>query len=163
MVWFAKIKWFDLDVSKMNLFCKNKPSGGKMIQICQIRLYFNWFLVWLQFAHFGSHLVMLVQFELLLICWHKSLKRGRLKGKCALGPFLSVFVIKCPTHHFQLTCLLWVWAQVKRKQIEVIKSKWGELEDQKCNLFKTNMEMWFECLDKLHTSSPIFSALCFGY
>jgi hypothetical protein len=24
----------------------------------------------------------------LLMCWHKSPKRGRLKGKCAIGPFL---------------------------------------------------------------------------
>jgi hypothetical protein len=32
-----------------------------------------------------------------LLCWHKSPKRGRLKGKCALGPFLSILVIKCPT------------------------------------------------------------------
>jgi hypothetical protein len=27
-------------------------------------------------------------------------------GKCALVPFLSVLVIKCPTHHLELTCLL---------------------------------------------------------
>jgi hypothetical protein len=26
-----------------------------------------------------------------LMCWHKSPKRGRLKGKCALGPFLVYF------------------------------------------------------------------------
>jgi hypothetical protein len=26
-----------------------------------------------------------------------------LKGKCALGLCLSVLVIKCPTHHFELT------------------------------------------------------------
>jgi hypothetical protein len=32
-----------------------------------------------------------------LLCWHKSPKRGRLKGKCALGPFISILVIKCPT------------------------------------------------------------------
>ena len=32
-----------------------------------------------------------------MLCWHKSPKRGRLKGKCALGPFLSILVIKCPT------------------------------------------------------------------
>jgi hypothetical protein len=30
-----------------------------------------------------------------LICWHKSPKRGRLKGKCALGHFYIVLVIKC--------------------------------------------------------------------
>jgi hypothetical protein len=29
------------------------------------------------------------------LCWHKSPKRGRLKGKCALGPFLSILVIEC--------------------------------------------------------------------
>jgi hypothetical protein len=29
-----------------------------------------------------------------------------LKEKCAIGPFLSVLVIKCPTHHFGLTWLL---------------------------------------------------------
>jgi hypothetical protein len=27
----------------MNLFCENKPSGGKKIQICQILDLFNWF------------------------------------------------------------------------------------------------------------------------
>jgi hypothetical protein len=31
---------------------------------------------------------MLLHFELLLMCWHKSPKRERLKGKCALGAFL---------------------------------------------------------------------------
>jgi hypothetical protein len=30
-----------------------------------------------------------------LLCWHKSPKRGRLKGKCAFGPFLSILVIEC--------------------------------------------------------------------
>jgi hypothetical protein len=30
-----------------------------------------------------------------MLCWHKSPKRGRLKGKCALGPFLSILVIEC--------------------------------------------------------------------
>jgi hypothetical protein len=29
-----------------------------------------------------------------------------MKGKCAFGPLLSVLVIKYPTHHFELTCLL---------------------------------------------------------
>jgi hypothetical protein len=28
-----------------------------------------------------------------VLCWHKSPKRGRLKGKCAFGPFLSILVI----------------------------------------------------------------------
>jgi hypothetical protein len=30
-----------------------------------------------------------------LLCWHKSPKRRRLKRKYALGPFLSILVIKC--------------------------------------------------------------------
>jgi hypothetical protein len=32
-----------------------------------------------------------LHFELLLMCWHESPKRGRLKGKCVLGPFLLYF------------------------------------------------------------------------
>jgi hypothetical protein len=32
--------------------------------------------------------------------------RPPLKGKYVLGPFISVLVIKCPTHHFDLACLL---------------------------------------------------------
>jgi hypothetical protein len=58
---------------------------------------------------------MLVHFKLLLMCWHKSQKMGRLKGKYALGPFLSVLVIKCPTHHLELTCNCEL--RVKEKQI----------------------------------------------
>jgi hypothetical protein len=38
-------------------------------------------------------------------------------------PFLSVLVIKCPTHHFELTILEWAWAWVYKKQIEDVKSK----------------------------------------
>jgi hypothetical protein len=59
-------------------------------------------------------------FELMLhsmccfvLCWHKSPKRGRLKGKCALGPFLSILVIKCPTQMVQvLNCVKW-WLKCK--------------------------------------------------
>jgi hypothetical protein len=39
------------------------------------------------------------------VCWHKSPKSGRLKGKCAFGSILSILVINCPTHHFELTIL----------------------------------------------------------
>jgi hypothetical protein len=35
-----------------------------------------------------------------MLCWHKSPKRGRLKGKCALGPFLSILVIECQHKYF---------------------------------------------------------------
>jgi hypothetical protein len=32
-----------------------------------------------------------VHFELFFMCWHESPKRGRLKEKCAPGPFLYCF------------------------------------------------------------------------
>jgi hypothetical protein len=41
-----------------------------------------------------------------------------LKGKCALGPFLSVLVIMCPTHHFELTYECEYYLRVKEEQIE---------------------------------------------
>jgi hypothetical protein len=40
-----------------------------------------------------------------------------LKGKCALGIFLSVLLIKFPTHHFELTCYCEYEHRVKEKQI----------------------------------------------
>jgi hypothetical protein len=48
--------------------------------------------------------LMLHFFWLLLDVWHKSPKRGRLKGKCALGNFYYVLVIKCPTHLNKFLC-----------------------------------------------------------
>jgi hypothetical protein len=36
-----------------------------------------------------------------LLCWHKSPKRGRLKGKCALGPFLSFWWLSANTKWFK--------------------------------------------------------------
>jgi hypothetical protein len=48
---------------------------------------------------------------------------GRLKGKCALGLFLSVLVIKCKTRHFELTCYCENEHRVKGKQIEIDGSK----------------------------------------
>jgi hypothetical protein len=64
---------------KKNLICKNKPSGGKE---------------WSKYAKslaktiWSSIALMLHFFCCFLMCWHKSPKRGRLKGKCALGQFL---------------------------------------------------------------------------
>jgi hypothetical protein len=52
-----------------------------------------------------------------------SFVRSRLKGKCALGAFPVVLVIKCSTHYYELALLFWAWAHVFRKQIEAIKSK----------------------------------------
>jgi hypothetical protein len=75
-------KWVWLRDRKMNLICKNKPSGGKerskYVKYCK-RLYLF------------SIALMLHFYLLLFLCWHKSPKRGRLKGKCALGPFLIYF------------------------------------------------------------------------
>jgi hypothetical protein len=67
------------------VFCENKPSGGKSDPNMP-KLYVK--LIGLQFALFRSSLKMLLHFELILVCWHKSPKRGRLKWKCALGLFL---------------------------------------------------------------------------
>jgi hypothetical protein len=77
---------------------------------------------------FSSHLSMLVNFKLLLMCWHKSPKWRRLKGKYAIGPFLSVLVIKCPTHHFELTYNCEYELRVKEKQIESCKNKMQTLQ-----------------------------------
>jgi hypothetical protein len=41
-----------------------------------------------------------------------------IKGKCSLGPFISVLVIKFPTHHFELTCNCKYELRIKEKQIE---------------------------------------------
>ena len=50
----------------------------RVIQICQI----------LKVEKFGLKFALISFF---LMCWHKSPKRGRLKGKSALGPFLYLF------------------------------------------------------------------------
>jgi hypothetical protein len=75
----------------MNLFCENKPSGGKndpnIPNPMIILLVFNLTSI----CTFSSHLDMLVHFELLLICWHESTKNGRLKGKFTVGLFLYCF------------------------------------------------------------------------
>jgi hypothetical protein len=55
-------------------------------------------------------------------------RTGRLKEKCTLGPFLSVLVIKCPTHHFELTCNCEYQLRVKEKQIESCKNKMQTLQ-----------------------------------
>jgi hypothetical protein len=31
--------------------------------------------------------------------------KGKVKGKCAIGPFLFILVIKCSTHYYDLTSL----------------------------------------------------------
>jgi hypothetical protein len=87
LCWFAKPKCFWHRNKKMNLYCENKPSGGKMIQICQSLDLFYLCFIWLQLAKVGSYVGMLslVAFRCVGI---NHQKEGRLKGKCALGPFL---------------------------------------------------------------------------
>jgi hypothetical protein len=51
---------------------------------------------------------------------------GWLKGKWALGPFLSVLVIKCPTCHLELTCNCEL--KVKKKQIQSCNNKLQTLQ-----------------------------------
>jgi hypothetical protein len=72
-------KWILLRNRKLSLICKNKPSGGKE---------------WSKYAKFESKQILVLIYNwcctsicCFLLCWHKSPKRGRLKGKCALGHF----------------------------------------------------------------------------
>ena len=76
---------FDLEIGNWGWFAKNKPSGGKE---------------WSKYAKFDSKQILVLicidvalLYVAFLLCWHKSPKRGRLKGKCALGPFLCILVI----------------------------------------------------------------------
>ena len=51
-----------------------------------------------------------------MLCWHKSPKRGRLKGKCALGPFLSILVIECQHKCLNVNLCSWMdKVQIKSK------------------------------------------------
>jgi hypothetical protein len=76
---FAHISVFDLEIEKRNWFAKTNQvvakSDPNMPNI-------KWKRDWSSFA------LMLHFFCCFLMCWHKSPKRGRLKGKCAIGPFL---------------------------------------------------------------------------
>jgi hypothetical protein len=64
-----------------------------------------------------SFALMLHFFSCFLLCWHKSPKRGRLKGKCALEPFLSVLVIECQQKCLSVNlCQLMDKVQIKSKR-----------------------------------------------
>jgi hypothetical protein len=59
---------------------------------------------------------MLHFFSCFLLCLHKSPKRGILKGKCALGPFLSILVIECQHKCLSVNlCQLMNRVQIKSK------------------------------------------------
>jgi hypothetical protein len=75
---------------KLNLICKNKPSGGKE---------------WSKYARFESKTILVlnrVDVALLLVAfWCVGInhqKGGDWKGNVPLGHFQSVLVIKCPTY-----------------------------------------------------------------
>jgi hypothetical protein len=58
----------------------------------------------------------------------EAMTRELLKVKCVLGPFLSVLVIKCLTHHVDLTYNYEYELRVKEKQIESCKNKLQTLQ-----------------------------------
>jgi hypothetical protein len=76
---YAQTSEFDLEIGKWIWFAKtnqvvaksdpNMPNNSQK----QFGLQLHWCCT---------------SFCFFLMCWHKSPKRGRLKGKCALGPFL---------------------------------------------------------------------------
>jgi hypothetical protein len=78
----AKTCVFDLEISKLIWFtkinqvvAKNDPNMSNLVE-----------------DYFCSQLhCCCTSICCFLMCWHKSPKRGRLKGKCALGPFLVYF------------------------------------------------------------------------
>ena len=77
---------FDLEIEIWVWFQKQTKWWQRMIHICQtwIKINLSVYLKW--FCTCSS---------CFMLCWHKSPKRGRLKGKCAFGPFLSILVIEC--------------------------------------------------------------------
>jgi hypothetical protein len=85
---YASTSVFDLEIGIEVDLQKQTKWWQRMIQICQI---------WIKNISCSILHWCCTSFSCFLLCWHKSPKRGRLKGKCALGPFLSILVIKCPT------------------------------------------------------------------
>jgi hypothetical protein len=76
---FAQTSVFDLEIGKRIWFAKTNQVVAKSDpNMPNIKWKRNW----------SSFALMLHFFCCFLMCWHKSPKRGRLKGKCALGPFL---------------------------------------------------------------------------
>ena len=83
-------KWVWLRDRKMNLICKNKPSGGKE---------------WSKYAKLESTTIWSSIYEsICMFCiafWCVGInhqKGGDWKGNVLLGHFYNVLVIKCPTH-----------------------------------------------------------------
>jgi hypothetical protein len=76
---YAQTSEFDLEIGKWIWFAKTNQVVAKNDP--NMSNYSK--------KQFGPHLRWYcTYFGCFLMCWHKSPKRGRLKGKCALGPFL---------------------------------------------------------------------------
>jgi hypothetical protein len=67
---------FDLETGKIICFVKINQVVAKVIQTCQILCEINWSSICTLWEWCCT-------FSYFLMCWHKSPKRGRLKGKCA--------------------------------------------------------------------------------
>ena len=90
-VWFAKTN---------QVVAKDDPYMPKLNKT-QIYFYLKWFCTCS---------------SSFMLCWHKSPKRGRLKGKCALGPFLSILVIECQHKCLNVNLCSWMnKVQIKSK------------------------------------------------
>jgi hypothetical protein len=77
--WFAQTSVFDLEIGKRNWFTKTNQVVAKSDPNMPKH----------KAKQFGLQLDSMVYFFCcFLMCWYKSPKRGRLKGKCALGQFL---------------------------------------------------------------------------
>jgi hypothetical protein len=76
---FAQTSVFDLEIGKRIWFAKTNQVVAKSDpNMPNHKQKLTW----------SSIALMLHSFCCFLMCWRKSPKRGRLKGKCALGPFL---------------------------------------------------------------------------
>jgi hypothetical protein len=93
--WFSQTSVFDLEIGKRiwitktnQVVVKNDPNMSNLGQ-----------------KQFGPQLHWCcTSFDCFWMCWHKSPKRGRLKGKCALWQFNNVLVIKCTTQLIKFLC-----------------------------------------------------------
>jgi hypothetical protein len=77
--WFAQTSVFDLEIGKRNWFTKTNQVVAKSDPNMPNHKQKQFGLQFDSILYF---------FCCFLMCWHKSPRRGRLKGKCALGQFL---------------------------------------------------------------------------
>jgi hypothetical protein len=76
---FAQTSVLDLEIGKRILFAKTNQVVAKSDPNMPDH----------KQKQFSLHFALMLHFSCcFLMCWHKSPKRGRLKGKCAHGSFL---------------------------------------------------------------------------